>query len=299
MDSIESLIVVNQQNDSHHQERNPGASIMVNRKREINQLMKTDPAHLRQLPIRMSHPSHNTQIASSFTEVWLDDRYQADMLYCAACKTFISRQRTNNHNLIRHLNSVKHKKNLSSSIHEQTLSNTDSSVCDGNTDKVPESPPTPVPEALPEADERDLDTELPSAPQHRTENFGRPSSPMIMNEDKIESNAVSLSEGLISPHRTPPTAEPAASTGVSNSSFAPAPQLSLEEVLAVLDELESTTARPPSSSPLSAQAVVEEAMEIDNGGVGASAASASVGETELETVSTSNTGSISSILCRS
>ena len=87
---------------------------MAARKREIQQIMRNDPNRLSRIAIRLSNSSSNTQIETSFTEVWLDDKYQPDMLYCEACKIYISRQQTSNFNLIRHLNSGKHKQHLAS-----------------------------------------------------------------------------------------------------------------------------------------------------------------------------------------
>ncbi len=104
MDSIESLIPLNQQNVSHQQERNPGATLMAARKREINEIMRMDSAHLTRLPIRLSHPSHSAQITSGFSELWLKDKYQSDVVFCEICEETVARQKASNSNLIRHLN---------------------------------------------------------------------------------------------------------------------------------------------------------------------------------------------------
>ncbi len=82
MDSLESLIPINQQNVDRHQERNPGASIMASRKRKIYQITRTGPTYLTRVPFRLSHTSQNAQIANSFSEIWVEDKYQVDMVLC-------------------------------------------------------------------------------------------------------------------------------------------------------------------------------------------------------------------------
>ena len=84
LSNITALLFVDQQPRIPPNERNPGCTMMAARRKEIKHIAKTEPHRLSRVPIRMFHSSHNFQIASSFREVWFDDKYQQDMLSCAS-----------------------------------------------------------------------------------------------------------------------------------------------------------------------------------------------------------------------
>ena len=65
--------------------------------------MRNEPKRVTRYPILLSSTRQNNDVASNFFEVWLDDKYQEDFVYCQASRRFVTRQKRHNYNLVRHL----------------------------------------------------------------------------------------------------------------------------------------------------------------------------------------------------
>ena len=73
------------------------------RKRKLEDIMRNDPLRVTQHPIRLWSARQNIDVASNFFELWLDDKYQEDLVYCHASQKIVTRQKRRNSNLVRHL----------------------------------------------------------------------------------------------------------------------------------------------------------------------------------------------------
>ena len=89
---------------------------LVSRKRKLWEIMRNETDRISLYPIRLCSSGQNIDVASIFYEVWLDDNYQPDLLYCKGGQHIVTRDKRHNSNLIRHLKVCKHKSdsNLSS-----------------------------------------------------------------------------------------------------------------------------------------------------------------------------------------
>ena len=65
--------------------------------------MRNEPKRVTRYPIVLSSTRKNIGVASNFFEVWLDEKYQEDLVYCQRCKKIAIRQKRHNTNLVRHL----------------------------------------------------------------------------------------------------------------------------------------------------------------------------------------------------
>ena len=81
------------------------------RKRKLRDIMRNEPKRVTRYPILLSSTRQNNDVASNFFEVWLDDKYQEDFVYCQASCKIVTRQKRNNYNLVRHLKMFNHKSN--------------------------------------------------------------------------------------------------------------------------------------------------------------------------------------------
>ena len=81
------------------------------RKRKLEDIIRNEPMRVIQHPIRLWSSHQNIDVASNFFEVWLDDKYQVDLVYCQASRKIVTRQKRHNYNLLRHLNMFTHKSN--------------------------------------------------------------------------------------------------------------------------------------------------------------------------------------------
>ena len=72
-------------------------------KRKLEDIMRNEPKRVTRYPILLSSIRHNNDVASNFFEVWLDDKYQEDFVYCHASRKILTRQKSDNSNLVRHL----------------------------------------------------------------------------------------------------------------------------------------------------------------------------------------------------
>jgi len=73
------------------------------RKRKLEDIMRNEPNRVTRYPILLSSTRQNSDVASNFFEVWLDDKYQEDFVYCQASRKILTRQKRDNYNLVRHL----------------------------------------------------------------------------------------------------------------------------------------------------------------------------------------------------
>ena len=73
--------------------------------------MRNEPKRVTRYPILLSSTRQNNDVSSNFFEVWLDDKYQEDFVYCQASCKIVTRQKRNNYNLVRHLKMFNHKSN--------------------------------------------------------------------------------------------------------------------------------------------------------------------------------------------
>ena len=76
---------------------------LVSRKRKLEDIMRNEPTRVTRYPILLSSTRQNIDVASNFFEVWVDDKYQEDLVYCQGCKKIASRQKRHNSNLVLHL----------------------------------------------------------------------------------------------------------------------------------------------------------------------------------------------------
>ena len=65
--------------------------------------MRNEPKRVTRYPILLSSTRPNNEIPSIFFEVWLDDKYQEDLVYCEVSRKIIARYKRDNSNLMRHL----------------------------------------------------------------------------------------------------------------------------------------------------------------------------------------------------
>ena len=76
---------------------------LVSRKRKLGEIMISEPLRVIQHPIRLWSSRQNNDVAAYFFELWLDDKYQHDLVYCQASRKIVIRQKRTNTNLVRHL----------------------------------------------------------------------------------------------------------------------------------------------------------------------------------------------------
>ncbi len=76
---------------------------LVARKRKLGDIMRNEPTRVTRYPILLSSTRQNLDVAGNFFEVWLDEKYQEDLVYCQRCKKIAIRQKRHNTNLVRHL----------------------------------------------------------------------------------------------------------------------------------------------------------------------------------------------------
>ena len=81
--------------------------------------MRNEPSRVTRYPILLSSSRQNIDVASNFFEVWLDDKYQEDLLYCQASRKIVTRQKRHNSNLMRHLKMFNHKSDKDTSSTKQ------------------------------------------------------------------------------------------------------------------------------------------------------------------------------------
>ena len=79
------------------------------RKRKLADIMRNEPTRVTRYPIRLWSHHQNIEVASNLFEVWLDDKYQPDHVYCQASRKFVRMQKRHNYNLVRHLKMFNHK----------------------------------------------------------------------------------------------------------------------------------------------------------------------------------------------
>ena len=82
--------------------------------------MRNEPPRVTRYPILLSSTRQNIDVVSNFFEVWLDDKYQEDLVYCQASRKIVSRQKRHNYNLVRHLKMFNHKSNKESPSNKQS-----------------------------------------------------------------------------------------------------------------------------------------------------------------------------------
>ena len=73
------------------------------RKRKLEDIIRNEPMMVIQYPIRLWSARQNNDVAANFFELWLDDKYQEDLVYCQASRKIVTRQKRQNSNLVRHL----------------------------------------------------------------------------------------------------------------------------------------------------------------------------------------------------
>ena len=66
------------------------------RKRKLGDIMRKEPKRLTRYPILLSSTRQNNDVASNFFEVWLDDKYQEDFVYCQASRKIVTRYKCDN-----------------------------------------------------------------------------------------------------------------------------------------------------------------------------------------------------------
>ena len=84
---------------------------LVSRKHKLEDIMRNEPTRVTRYPILLSSTRQNIDVASNFFELWLDDKYQQDLVYCQASRKIVSRYKRDNSNLVRHLKMFNHKSN--------------------------------------------------------------------------------------------------------------------------------------------------------------------------------------------
>ena len=84
---------------------------LVSRKRKLGDILRNEPKRITHYPILLSSTRQNNDVASNFFEVWVDDIYQEDFVYCQASHKIITRYKRDNSNLVRHLKMFNHKSN--------------------------------------------------------------------------------------------------------------------------------------------------------------------------------------------
>ena len=89
----------------------PTLEPLVSRKRKLKDIMRNEPTRVTRYPILLSSTLQNNDVASNFFEVWVDDTYQEDFVYCQASHKIVTRQKRHNFNLVRHLKTFNHKSN--------------------------------------------------------------------------------------------------------------------------------------------------------------------------------------------
>ena len=81
---------------------------LVARKRKLGDIMRNEPTRVTRYPILLSSTRQNLDVAGNFFEVWLDEKYQEDLVYCQRCKKIAIRQKRHNTNLVRQLKMHNH-----------------------------------------------------------------------------------------------------------------------------------------------------------------------------------------------
>ena len=76
---------------------------LVARKRKLGEIMISEPLRVIQHPIRLWSSRQNNAVAANFFELWLDEKFQPDLVYCHASRKIITRHKRQNSNLVRHL----------------------------------------------------------------------------------------------------------------------------------------------------------------------------------------------------
>ena len=65
---------------------------LLARKRKLGEIMRSEPLRVTQHPIRLWSSRQNNDVATNFFELWLDDKYQHDLVYCHASRKIVIRQ---------------------------------------------------------------------------------------------------------------------------------------------------------------------------------------------------------------
>ena len=81
---------------------------LVARKRKLGEIMISEPLRVIQHPIRLWSSRQNKDVAANFFELWLDDKFQHDLVYCQTSRKIVIRQKSTNTNLVRHLKMHNH-----------------------------------------------------------------------------------------------------------------------------------------------------------------------------------------------
>ena len=76
---------------------------LVSRKRKLEDIIINEPTRVTRYPIRLWSSHQNIDVAANFFELWVDDNYQEDLVYCQASRKIVTRQKRHNYNLARHL----------------------------------------------------------------------------------------------------------------------------------------------------------------------------------------------------
>ena len=104
------------------------------RKRKLEEIMRNEPKRVTRYPIRLWSSRQNIDIAANFYEVWLDDKYQEDLVYCQRSQKIVTRSKRNNSNLLRHQKMLNHKSDKGVS---STKQNEDCNVLMREADNAP------------------------------------------------------------------------------------------------------------------------------------------------------------------
>ena len=106
--------------------------------------MRNEPKRVTSYPILLSSTRQNNDVASNFFELWLDNKYQEDFVYCQASHKIVTRYKRDNSNLVRHLKTFTHKDTSS------TKQNKEGSVALGEDGDAPRDSASTASTTLPE-----------------------------------------------------------------------------------------------------------------------------------------------------
>ena len=69
----------------------PTAKQIIPRKRKLEDIMRNEPKRVTRYPILLSSTRQNSDVATNFFEVWLDEKYQEDFVYYQASRKIVTR----------------------------------------------------------------------------------------------------------------------------------------------------------------------------------------------------------------
>ena len=92
---------------------------LSSRKRKLEMIMKNEPDLVTRYPMRLWSTRQNIDVASNFYEVWLDEKFEKDLLYCQRSQKILTRQKRHNSNLVRHRKLLMHKSDNNPSSYNQ------------------------------------------------------------------------------------------------------------------------------------------------------------------------------------